>query len=174
MKEIKQPLGFTKLSEGTNGHGKGLDEMPLREMETQLTREFRDLKAGRTENILLIEAITNNWSADQLRQVARRRGRNWRFLTSLTDQMLRVEADALLALSATAAGVDLAYFGMLKVGAGLDRVDKIVEDYEGQGKLDDRRYQLTETAKDFMQELYDDQFGRYLRRMGRLVDGQDY
>lgn len=142
-----------------------------KELRAQLQSEWNDIRSGKEENALLITALANNWSADQIRSVALRRGKNWRFLSALTDQMLQVEGWALLSFASTAIGSELVFVTLKKVLAVLDRSDALMAELEAAGKLDARRVKLIEDTLNFLEQLAEQSRQAYFSRMAGILGG---
>ena len=163
----------------TSSNGNGHKTEPFTddmrdELRSEMRRELMEYQAGgKDENQVLMQALTNQWSADELRHVAKRRGKNWRFLTALTDQILQAEGWALLGFAGTATIADMGLSLLLKTFFLLDRVDDLADKYDTRGKLDARRAHHIEAFKDFLEELPDQTRRMLFRRLGKMLAGGD-
>ena len=61
------------------------------EVETQLQLELRDVQEGKLRDSILLRGMAHNMPFSRFTTVARNRGRNWRFLSALSDATLQVE-----------------------------------------------------------------------------------
>ena len=163
----------------TTRNGNGYQHEPFTddmrdELRSELRRELIEAKSeNKVENQLLLRALTDQWSADQLRHVANRRGMNWRFLTALTDQILQVEGWAILSLVGTAKIAEMGESLLLKTFLILDRTDDLANKYDALDMLDGRRTHHLEAFKDFLERLNDQSLNVMFRRLGRLLSGGD-
>ena len=140
------------------------------EMNTQIEQEANDLLAGRKENTLFIQALSDNWSLQHFLDVARHRGKSWGFLSALADKSLEIQGWGMLDFMADAVGRDLAEQILRKALSSLDRVAKIQEAFlshnedspYAEQRFDELRSDLTQWARESRQ--------RYWRRVNRLME----
>lgn len=79
------------------GPSTDLSEMPefyeefAEEFRQELLHDLQLIKQGKVKEAVLFQAVAFNWSPKRLMDVARQRGRNFRFLAALGDTLLQIE-----------------------------------------------------------------------------------
>lgn len=140
------------------------------EIASELEFEERELMAGRQENPLFMKAIANNWSAAHFFQVARWKGKNWRFLSALSDKALELEGYAVLDFLADAYGRDFAEQVFRKSLSALARAMNIYERFKaiyGDNPFAEQMFlELAEDEVRWTQESRQ----RYWSRLRRLLE----
>ncbi|MBZ0280286.1 MAG: hypothetical protein K8L97_06070 [Anaerolineae bacterium] len=152
-------------------YGKVFTEAHRREMRGVVERETSLVLSGKDENALFITALCNNWSADKVRAVAKQRGMNWRFAAALSDQILRIEGWAILAMQAQAVGADLITYLVQKAGLTISKINQLAASYERQDEMDNHLAQILEEAKDDLVELTRASRQSYLDDIKRILSG---
>lgn len=126
-------MGYHNGNGNGNGHspnGKATKLRPedINEMKDVLRGELYDLRAGREENVFLIEALSNQWSGERIIATAQQRGKNWRFLAAIADKALQAQGLAVLVAVGEAAGMDLNEHLMRKSFNVIDRINSYYDD----------------------------------------------
>ena len=69
------------------------------EFNAQVKVDWQSLKEGREEDAVLLQALSENWNITELLNVAKRRGKTWRWLAALADKQNEITGMALLSES---------------------------------------------------------------------------
>lgn len=77
------------------------------EFQQVMFEELQDISEGKLHNNILINAMLNNIPWSQFKAVAMSRGKNWRFLSALSDATNQIEAQGMLRLVTEIVGNEL-------------------------------------------------------------------
>lgn len=159
---------FSSNGHSPNGrHALGRDE--LDEMADVVRWEMGELRAGRTENVLLIDALANQWSAEHIIGAAQQRGKNWRFLAALADKALQAQGIGLLVAVTEATGMDVTEQLMRKSYNVIDRLDCIYREHVRQHGENPYKAQIYDEARQGVVDNFMQGKNLYYQQAGRLI-----
>lgn len=153
---------------GGNGHHK-LSREDLNEMADVVQWEIQELRAGREENVLLIDALSNQWSAEHILNAARQRGKNWRFLSALADKALQAQGVGLLVAVTEATGMDVTEHLMRKSFNALDRIDSVYEETVRRRGENPYKAQIYDEARQAVVNTFTQGKSLFYQQAGRLI-----
>jgi hypothetical protein len=140
------------------------------EISDQLEWENGEIMSGRMENAILTQAIAGDWSVKHFFDVARWKGKSWRYLSALGDQSLQIQGYAMLHLIADVAGADLAEMTLRKANSTLARLHRIHNSFVAHHDDDPFAEQLHLDACEDLVQLTRETRHRFHRRVGLLLE----
>ena len=146
-----------------------LNQDDVGEIRKVVRWELSELSAGREENVLLIEALANQWSAERILSVAQQRGKNWRFLAALTDKALQAQGVGLLVAIAESTGMDLTEQLMRKSYSVLDRINKLYAEEVRRSGDDPFKAEIYDSARQAVVDTFKQGTSLYYQQAGQLI-----
>lgn len=101
----------------------------------QYREDYQKYQEGKLEDTVLINGLMNSWDADAFLKNAKRRGRSWRFLTKLVDQLLQLEGYSTLMGAAIIGEQNVTKIGMDKTASTLRHIQDTLEEYIDDGGM---------------------------------------
>lgn len=137
-----------------------LPDEDKKEIEDELRRELRDINESKAFDALLIQSMAHNWSFSQFVNVAKYRGKSWRFMSTLSDAALEIQGLGMLRLMSKIVGDDLILGTVERAFETVKRLDSMVLRYPGgpvyEQILERAMQQTQETASDVVEDYRND------------------